>query len=179
MDMRALRSLMAVTFCVLVLAGGACRSGPEDSTITASVKSKLAADTTVPATTINVDTKDGAVTLTGTVDNAAAKTKAETIAKGTEGVKSVTNNITVRAASTTTAPPAPTTPAGDANDTAIKNAIMANLTKEGVTGVTVDVASGVATLKGSASRENMQKALKAANEAKPQAKQVMNQITVK
>lgn len=178
MSNRALRSVMAIAFCLMVVAGGtACKSGPEDSTVTATVKSKLAVDTTTKASTINVDTKEGVVTLTGTVDTAAAKAQAETIAKATDGVKSVTNNLAVRPATATTGPGMPS--AGDGNDTAIENAIAASLTKAGVTGVEVDVVNGVATLKGSATRDTMQKAMQAANEARPQPKQVMNQITVK
>ena len=155
-----LRVVIAVSFCALVaLTGAACKSGPEDATITASVKSKLAADTTVQASKINVDTKDGVVTLTGTVDSAAAKTKAESIAKGVEGVKSVTDNLTV------TAPPPP--PMAANNDAAIKKAIEDNLAKAKVTGVTVSVTDGVATLTGTVPKGQLIKARQAADEATP------------
>jgi osmotically-inducible protein OsmY len=173
MKIPSLRAVLAVSFCVVVALTAACKSGPEDSTITASVKSKMAADTTVPAMKINVDTKDGAVTLTGEVDNDAAKAKAETIAKGVEGVKSVKNNITVKPAAPAMPPPAAS------NDAAIKKAVEDKLVAAKITGVTVTVNGGVATLTGTLPRDQMQKAVMAANEASPKPTSVTNQITVK
>ena len=46
--------------------------------------------------TINVDVDNGVVTLTGTVASAAQKTRAQTVARGVEGVTNVRNNLTVR-----------------------------------------------------------------------------------
>ncbi|WOP14602.1 BON domain-containing protein [Ottowia sp. SB7-C50] len=66
-----------------------------DATTTAAVKAKLVADTELSALQINVDTKDGAVTLTGPAPNATAKARAETIAKSVKGVGTVHNNLTV------------------------------------------------------------------------------------
>jgi hyperosmotically inducible protein len=173
MQKRAVHKFVVLLVCLVVAAGAACKSGPDDATITGSVKSKMAADTNVSATSINVDTKEGVVTLSGTVDSATEKSQAETIAKGVEGVKSVTNNLTVK-------PAAPvTTSAPSASDTAIENAIMANLTKAGVSGVEVDVMNGEATLKGSVTRDQMMKAVQAANEASPKPSKVNNQLTAK
>jgi osmotically-inducible protein OsmY len=169
----SLRAVLAVSFCVVVALATACKSGPDDAAITASVKSKMAADTTVPAMKINVDTKDGAVTLTGEVGEAAAKAKAETIAKGVEGVKSVTNNITVK-------PPAPVAPPPAAgNDAAIKKAVEDKLAAAKITGVTVAVDGGVVTLSGTVPKGSMVKAVQAANEANPKPSSVKNQITEK
>ena len=70
----------------------------KDSAITAKVKAKLAADTTTSAMSINVDTdKDGVVWLSGNAKTQAEADKAESIAKATEGVRSVKNNIKVKA----------------------------------------------------------------------------------
>ena len=66
-----------------------------DPGITTAVKSKLAADDTVKAYKIDVDTKDHVVTLTGTVDSSAAKERAVTLARNTEGVNNVIDNLTV------------------------------------------------------------------------------------
>lgn len=66
-----------------------------DATTTAAVKAKLVADSELSALQINVDTKDGAVTLTGPAPNATAKARAETIAKSVNGVGTVHNNLTV------------------------------------------------------------------------------------
>src|SRR3954470_23427004 len=158
-----LRVVLAVTVCAIAaLTGAACKNGPDDAAITTAVKSKMAADTTVPATKINVDTKEGAVTLTGEVESDAAKTKAETIAKATDGVKSVKNNLTVRAV----APPV-TTPAATGNDAAIQKAIEDNLAKAKITGVSVSVRDGVATLTGTVPKGSLIKVRQAADEATP------------
>lgn len=66
-----------------------------DAGITTKVKSKLAADDTVKAYQIDVDTKDKVVTLSGSVDSQAAKDQAVALARGTEGVADVVDNITV------------------------------------------------------------------------------------
>lgn len=63
-----------------------------------------------------------------------------------------------------------------ATDTALKNTVQANLTKYGVTGVTVSVSNGEVTLQGSVPRAKLQDAMKAANEANP--KKVNNQMNV-
>lgn len=62
-------------------------------------------------------------------------------------------------------------------DAAVKNKTEANLSKYGVTGVTVEVSGGVVTLKGDVPEAKFQDAVKAANEAG--AKRVMNQLNKK
>jgi hyperosmotically inducible protein len=66
-----------------------------DAGITTNVKSKMAADDSVKALEINVDTRNGVVTLTGDVDSAIAKERAVQIARTTDGVREVVDNITV------------------------------------------------------------------------------------
>lgn len=69
----------------------------KDSAITTKVKTKLAADTPSSMATIHVDTdKDGVVWMSGTAKTQADIDKAVSIAKGTEGVKSVKNDIKVK-----------------------------------------------------------------------------------
>ena len=68
----------------------------EDAAVTAKVKSALIADPDVKALRIDVDTKGGVVTLNGTADNSANSSKATTVARGIEGVKSVENKLTVK-----------------------------------------------------------------------------------
>jgi len=60
---------------------------------------KLIGDTKTPERNINVDVVEGAVTLRGNVDTAEAKAEAERVAKETEGVKKVTNQLKVVAPS--------------------------------------------------------------------------------
>ena len=69
----------------------------DDGQITAKVNAGLAADSNLSAIRIDVDTKDGVVTLKGPVPNAAAKERAAEIAKGVSEVKSVDNQLTVNA----------------------------------------------------------------------------------
>jgi osmotically-inducible protein OsmY len=66
-----------------------------DATITAAVKMKFAADKTVDASKIDVDTKDKLVTLTGTVKTKVEADKAVALAKSVEGVKGVTPHLTI------------------------------------------------------------------------------------
>ncbi len=160
------RMLMVSAGVLMALGLVAC--GVDDAAVTASVKAALAADAGLSTVTIGVDTQKGAVTLSGMVDSDALKAKAEEIAKGVKGVKSVTNNLTVKPAMK---------PIVVAPDTELKNAVTANLMKYGVTGLTVEVSNGEVTLKGDIQRAKLQDAIKAANEAKP--KKVNNQMTIK
>ena len=66
-----------------------------DPGITTAVKSKLAADDVVKAYRIDVDTKDRVVTLTGSVDTSAARERAVQLARTTDGVNNVVDNLTV------------------------------------------------------------------------------------
>jgi osmotically-inducible protein OsmY len=66
-----------------------------DPGITTAVKSKFAADDVVKAYKIDVDTKDHVVTLTGAVDNSQAKARAVQLARATDGVNNVIDNLTV------------------------------------------------------------------------------------
>ena len=68
-----------------------------DTAITAKVKTAFLADTDVKGLQVEVDTRDGVVTLSGTLDKAANVERAATLAKGIEGVKSVDNRLTVKA----------------------------------------------------------------------------------
>ena len=67
----------------------------DDAGITASVKAKLADDPMVKARDIDVDTLEGVVTLSGKVQTESERMRALQIARGTSGVKSVTNNLEV------------------------------------------------------------------------------------
>jgi osmotically-inducible protein OsmY len=66
-----------------------------DAGITGVIKTKMLADTTVGGLKIDVDTKDGVVTLTGDVKSAVEKRRAVEIAKESDGVKSVTDRLKI------------------------------------------------------------------------------------
>jgi osmotically-inducible protein OsmY len=67
----------------------------EDASITAAVKMKFANDETVSASKIDVDTRDGMVTLTGTVSSQNEADRALELARTVSGVKMVHNNLTI------------------------------------------------------------------------------------
>jgi hyperosmotically inducible protein len=68
-----------------------------DAAITSAVKTKFLAEPGVPGTSINVDTNNHVVTLTGTVKSKAESAKAVAIARDTKGVKRVVNHLKVAA----------------------------------------------------------------------------------
>jgi len=67
----------------------------EDAWIHTKLVAKLISDSQTPERKINVDVVDGAVTLRGQVDTAEGKAEAERLAKDTDGVKSVKNELKV------------------------------------------------------------------------------------
>jgi len=67
----------------------------EDATTTATVKSKLLWNRHTEGLNIGVETRVGVVTLTGTAQSAAAKDLAGRLARNTDGVRSVENDIQV------------------------------------------------------------------------------------
>jgi len=73
-----------------------------DAGITTNVKTKLAADDTVKAYQIDVDTRNGVVTLSGGVESAAAKERAVQIARTTDGVRDVVDQVRIGEAAATT-----------------------------------------------------------------------------
>lgn len=73
-------------------------TGANDTWLWIKTRFDLAAADDLRDSTINVDVDNDIVTLTGTVASAAQKTRAETVAKGVEGVKSVRNQLRVQAA---------------------------------------------------------------------------------
>src|SRR5687767_2194692 len=72
-----------------------------DAGITTNVKTKMAADDTVKAYQIDVDTANGVVTLSGAVENTAAKDHAVMIARQTDGVRDVIDQLRVDATAAT------------------------------------------------------------------------------
>jgi hyperosmotically inducible periplasmic protein len=76
-------------------AAGRTADAASDATVTSKVKAKFLADTGVSGLKIDVDSRAGVVTLTGTVPTAAEKRRALELAKDTEGVKSVVDKLKV------------------------------------------------------------------------------------
>jgi hyperosmotically inducible periplasmic protein len=83
---------LLVSTAGMVLSVACAQSDPG---ITTAVKSKLAADDTVKAYQINVDTNKRVVTLSGAVETFAAKEQALLLARQTDGVENVVDQLTV------------------------------------------------------------------------------------
>ena len=75
--------------------------GQTDAGITTAVKSKLAVDDTVKAYQVDVDTRDHIVTLKGDVNTSVAKERAVQIARNTNGVRDVIDQLRVTDAAAT------------------------------------------------------------------------------
>ena len=67
-----------------------------DTATTSEIKAKLLADDIVPSRKVKVETTEGVVQLSGTVDSNAQSERAESIAKAVDGVKSVKNDLKVK-----------------------------------------------------------------------------------
>lgn len=67
-----------------------------DPAITASIKASYLKDPDLSVLEIDVDTKDGVVTLNGVAETPSARMRAEKVAEATKGVKEVRNRLTVK-----------------------------------------------------------------------------------
>ena len=67
----------------------------EDGALTAKIKSKMALDDHVKARDIDVDTSDGLITLTGTLQSEKEHERAVQLALETEGVRTIIDALVV------------------------------------------------------------------------------------
>lgn len=103
-SLRNLSQSILIGSCLALFASGCAGTATrrstgemvDDATLTARVKTAFAKDPGVKAIDVKVDTHKGTVQLNGFVDTAQEKTRAETIARGIQGVTDVQNNITVK-----------------------------------------------------------------------------------
>ena len=175
------QSLRWIAIAAFTTLGVACAQS--DAGITTAVKTKLAADSEVNASQVNVDTSKRVVTLTGTVDTQAAKTRAEQIASQTDGVVSVIDNLNV--SETTAAGPTTGTPATESTSSfsdgmltaSIKTKLLADPTVGGLK-INVDTANAVVTLTGNVkSQAEKETAIRLARETDG-VKDVNDQLTI-
>ncbi|XAH24833.1 BON domain-containing protein [Xylophilus sp. GW821-FHT01B05] len=96
-------ALAALTGITVITAGCAVARNQEtvgsyvdDAGVTTAVKAKFAADKTVAATSISVETLNGTVQLSGFAKSQAEKDQAEALARSTNNVRQVRNSIVVR-----------------------------------------------------------------------------------
>jgi hyperosmotically inducible periplasmic protein len=197
-------AILCAVVAVLTFGSGCSQT---DSGMTASVKAQLAADNTVKASQMDVTTLDHTVTLTGTVDSAAARERALEIARNTKGVRTVVNNLSVAdevAPTSGMETPAPTDMPADmpregnqgtaskakektkeagevVTDAAITTAVKTKLlgdTKTPGLKIDVDTKDGIVTLSGEvATAAERTNAAKLAQDTKG-VKKVVNKLTI-
>src|SRR5438552_16675517 len=99
---RKIYAILAVLLLALQLSGCTALTGEslgqnvDDTTITTTVKSKLALDKASSLTRVGVDTVKGVVHLTGVVENPGVRERAEDIARSVGGVRGVTNDLQIQ-----------------------------------------------------------------------------------
>jgi hypothetical protein len=109
---------MALALAAVMMTGavGCKKAAPvvDDATLTSQVQQRIASDSALATEPVQVISQGGAVTLTGSVSNAAARSLAANDAAAVTGVQKVINDITVNsatapvsAAATTPLPVAP------------------------------------------------------------------------
>ena len=116
----------------------------DDSSITAKVKAALVDADDIKSTDISVETDKNVVTLSGFVESQAQAEKAVSVAKGIEGVKSVSDKLHVRDGKEQSAK-------GYAGDAATTSEIKAKLLADDIVpsrNVKVETTDGVVQLSG-------------------------------
>jgi len=102
------RSLAAGISILLLILSVGCSKTPDDAAIVSQVQAKIASDPTFAGRPIQVESKDGVVTLSGTVAEDFQRQAAANQAASVAGVKTVVNNLQVEpaAAAIPAVPPA-------------------------------------------------------------------------
>ena len=155
-----MKKILVVLSLAMALTMSACW-GKSDADLMKAAETAVKAK----APSVTVAVKDGVATLTGEVADQAAKDAAAAAAK-VDGVKSVTNNITIKATPT----PAPAAASG-VDKTKMEDALK----KAGFTTVTVDVSGPKAVIRGTVAKGKMADLIKVAQEAA--GKPIDNQVT--
>jgi hyperosmotically inducible protein len=161
---------------IATLIGTMAACAQTDPGVTTAVKAKFALDDTVKAYKIDVDTKDGVVMLSGTVDTAEARTRAVELARTTKGVSRVEDRLAV-------APPPVATsgltePLTDAAITAtVKTALLADPLSAGLK-IDVDTAGGVVTMSGTVATAVEKTRAEEVAKASPGVNSVVNDLKV-
>jgi osmotically-inducible protein OsmY len=90
------RALAVIVFGITVLSGCATVDPWADTRIESEVKARLVAEHEANLTRLGVVSREATVYLSGTVESAEQKEKAETVVKNVRGVKRVVSTVEVR-----------------------------------------------------------------------------------
>lgn len=134
-----LKSALTLAATVAVCAASsAAQVYPRDTDITRRVETKFLHDITVPPGPLEVTTKNGVVTLSGTVRNLLLRDRAQRIAEATVGVREVDNQVKV----------APVAKSDQQLVSDIRAALLFDISVDYYTDTRPSVKNGVATLNG-------------------------------
>jgi osmotically-inducible protein OsmY len=92
-------SKIVAAFVTILLLAAVCMAADKvvsDDMIYDNVRIKLASDAIVKGGALNVDVKQGVVTLAGMVENNRQKDRATKLTKSVKGVKQVVNNLNLK-----------------------------------------------------------------------------------
>ena len=143
--MKTMNRLVVMMVAVIaLLAFSATVYASKDSRIESSAKNSYVFQTYLQGDDIKIESKDGAVTLTGTVANSHHKALAQETVAGLPGVKSVDNKLEIKG-----------TPPAENSDTWITTKVKTTLLfHRSVSAVTeVDTKDGIVTLRGEANSQ--------------------------
>lgn len=147
----------------------------DDSAITAKVKAALVDDDTVKSTDISVKTENKVVTLSGFVASQAEAEKAVSVAKGVEGVTSVSDKLHVKDGKTQSV-------SGYAGDTATTSEIKAKFLADDLVpsrNVKVTTTDGVVQLSGEVESQAQSERAESIAKAVDGVKSVKNDLQIK
>ncbi|AUU83981.1 molecular chaperone OsmY [Leclercia adecarboxylata] len=147
----------------------------DDSSITAKVKAALVDADDIKSTDISVETDKNVVTLSGFVESQAQAEKAVSVAKGIEGVKSVSDKLHVRDGKEQSAK-------GYAGDAATTSEIKAKLLADDIVpsrNVKVETTDGVVQLSGEVESKAQSDRAESIAKAIDGVKSVKNDLKVK
>src|SRR5258708_38075762 len=118
MRFKAGKCFSGILLLGILAIGLACSKAPDDTQMTGQIQSRLTQDSGLHDKQIAVQTSDGVVTLSGTVENETQRETAARYASATPGIRQVVNNLEIASASAprvanqmAQAPPAPVRPA--------------------------------------------------------------------
>jgi len=153
--------------------GSGMTQSASDAYITTKAKARLLVDSKTPATSINVDTDRGVVTLFGTVPDAAAKRTAEAEVRKVDGVKEVHNEIEVVSPSAKKE----TSRKDSAAERNVKRAVADDKALADAS-ISVEVNNGVARLTGKAPTQSIRREAEKITKRADGVKSVRNEIEV-
>jgi hyperosmotically inducible protein len=94
-----MKSKLCAVLLMFFMLAGVClakQDAVSDDMLYNNVKIKLASDAVVKGGGLQIEVKEGVVTLGGAVELPVQKERAEKLAKKVKGVKQVINNLTIR-----------------------------------------------------------------------------------